>query len=193
MRADDIERFFGALTIVLLITMVLARVVTLSGRGVHAFKFGTTDKTDFLIPPFAFLYIYLILSYALYWPRIVRPELFAPTWQPWCGVAACAVSLVVMSASLASFGNSFRVGIDTGQPGKLVTSGIFRLTRNPIYVACAFALLGEFLIRPNWLLLAYLFAGIALLHRQVLREERYLRRKYGAEYEAYCARVRRYV
>ncbi|MFZ0030603.1 MAG: isoprenylcysteine carboxylmethyltransferase family protein [Candidatus Cybelea sp.] len=185
--------YFGALSIFLLITMVLARVAMLSRQGVSALKFGATDKTDFLIPPFVFLYLYLIFSNAFYWPRVIRSELFVSTWQSWFGVAVCALALIVMFASLISFGKSFRVGIDTGRPGKLVTSGIFGVTRNPIYVAFAFALFGEFLIQPNWLLLAYLVAGAALMHRQVSREESYLRQQYGAEYETYCARVRRYL
>ncbi len=185
--------YFGVLTIFLLITMVLVRVAMLSRQGVSALKFGATDKTDFAIPPFVFLYLYLIFSNAFYWPRVIRSELFVSTWQSWFGVAACALSVIVMFASLVSFGKSFRVGIDTGRQGKLVTSGIFRVTRNPIYVAFAFALFGEFLIQPNWLFLAYLVAGIALLHRQVLREESYLRQQYGAQYETYCTRVRRYL
>ena len=49
------------------------------------------------------------------------------------------------------------------------------MSRNPIYVAFGMILLGQFLIFPNWLLLIYLAAGVWLFHRQVLREEEYLR------------------
>jgi protein-S-isoprenylcysteine O-methyltransferase Ste14 len=41
--------------------------------------------------------------------------------------------------------------------------------------------------------LIYLFAGTWLFRRQVLREEEFMRRQYGEEYEAYCQRVRRYL
>ncbi len=50
--------YLGALTIVLLLGMVLTRVFLLKRQGVRAMKFGTIDKTDFLIPPFAFFYFY---------------------------------------------------------------------------------------------------------------------------------------
>jgi protein-S-isoprenylcysteine O-methyltransferase Ste14 len=46
---------------------------------------------------------------------------------------------------------------------------------------------------PNWIPLAYLVAGVLLFHRQVLREEEFMREQYGQEYVEYCARVRRYV
>jgi protein-S-isoprenylcysteine O-methyltransferase Ste14 len=95
--------------------------------------------------------------------------------------------------SLVSFGQSFRVGIDTEHPDKLITSGIFALSRNPIYVAFASILLGQFLIFSNWILLVYIGATIWLFHRQVLREEDYLKQHYGEEYLEYCDRVSRYL
>jgi protein-S-isoprenylcysteine O-methyltransferase Ste14 len=95
--------------------------------------------------------------------------------------------------SLVSFGRSFRIGIDTDHPDQLVTAGIFRYSRNPIYVAFAFVLVGEFLIFANWILLAYLVAATWLFHRQVLREEEYLSSRYGQEYAEYCSRMRRYL
>jgi protein-S-isoprenylcysteine O-methyltransferase Ste14 len=42
-------------------------------------------------------------------------------------------------------------------------------------------------------LLVYLAAGIWLFHRQVLREEEFLRQHYGREYAEYCNRVKRYL
>jgi protein-S-isoprenylcysteine O-methyltransferase Ste14 len=95
--------------------------------------------------------------------------------------------------SLVSFGSSFRVGIDQDHPDKLVTTGIFAFSRNPIYVAFGFILLGQFLMFSNWILLVYIFAAIWLIHRQVSREETFLRAHYGEQYSEYCSQVRRYL
>src|SRR5262249_55346476 len=95
--------------------------------------------------------------------------------------------------SLISFKQSFRVGIDTDRPDKLIVDGIFAFSRNPIYLAFAMVLIGEFLIFPNWITLIYLVAATWLVHRQVLREEKYLKGHYGRAYEQYCHRVRRYL
>ena len=165
----------------------------LNQHGIVAMKFGTIDKTDFLIPPFAFLYFYIVFAGPFNWPAFAGEELVRSSAFQWIGVLLCASGLCLMVASLASFGSSFRVGIDTEHPSSLITWGIFAYTRNPIYVAFGAVLLGEFLIQPRWLLLLYLAAGIALFHRQVLREEAYLQRQYGAEFTAYRARVRRYL
>jgi protein-S-isoprenylcysteine O-methyltransferase Ste14 len=108
------------------------------------------------------------------------------------GVFFCLAGLSLLLWSLISFGQSFRVGIDTEHPDKLITIGIFALSRNPIYVAFAFILLGQFLIFSNWILLVYIGAATWLFHRQILREEDYLKQHYGNEYLDYCDRVRRY-
>ena len=63
--------------------------------------------------------------------------------------------------SLFRFSRSFRIGIDTEHPDKLNTSGIFAFSRNPLYVALAGILTGEFMIFPNWNLLLVYLAGFA--------------------------------
>jgi protein-S-isoprenylcysteine O-methyltransferase Ste14 len=60
-------------------------------------------------------------------------------------------------------------------------------------VAFALILIGQFLAFPNWMLLAYAVAGTGLFHRQVLREEQYLKEHYGQEYSEYCKNVPRYL
>ena len=186
-------RYFAALTVILMLGMVLTRVLIMRRRGTAAMQFGKIDKTDFLIPPFALFYFYLILAAAFRLPTVSRQEFFHSEIISWMGVLFCLAGLLLLLWSLISFGQSFRVGIDTEHPDKLITSGVFAFTRNPIYVAFALILLGQFLIFPNWLLLVYLLAGTWLFHRQVLREEDYLKGHYGKEYLEYSKRVRRYL
>jgi protein-S-isoprenylcysteine O-methyltransferase Ste14 len=156
-------------------------------------NFGKLDKTDFLIPPFAFFYFYLVFANAFDLPTPSTQQFFHSELVSWLGVVFCLAGLSLLLWSLVSFGQSFRVGIDTEHPDKLVTTGVFAFSRNPIYVAFAFILLGQFLIFSNWILLAYVAAGVWLFHRQVLREEDYLQGHYGGEYATYCSRVRRYL
>lgn len=186
------QRCFAALTIVLLLGMVLTRALWMKRQGIRAFHFGRIDKKDYLIPPFAFIYFYLVFAAAFHWPTVSRQLLFDSEIVSGVGVLLCLAGLGLFLMSLISFGRSFRVGIDTEKPDKLVTTGVFALSRNPIYLAFALVLLGQFLVFPNWLLLAYLVAGVWLFHRQVLREEEYLRRHYGEEFDSYCKQVGRY-
>jgi len=187
------ERYFGPLTIVLLLAMVLIRARLMKREGLQVIHFGRIDKKDFLIPPFALFYFYIVFAVAFDLPLPSTQTFFSAVAASWGGALLCLAGLVFLFLSLLSFGRSFRVGIDQDQPDKLVTTGIFAVSRNPIYVAFALVLLGQFLLFPNWILLVYLFAATWLFHRQVLREEEFLTRHYGQEYSDYCHRVRRYL
>ena len=185
--------YFAALTILLMLGMVLTRVLMLRRRGIEVMNFGKIDKTDFLIPPFALFYFYLVFAHTFNLPTLSKPVFFDSEIISWIGVFFCLAGLSLLLWSLVSFGRSFRVGIDTEHPDQLITTGVFAFSRNPIYVAFAFILLGQFFIFPNWILFVYLGAGIWLFHRQVLREEEYLKKHYGKEYLQYSHRVRRYL
>lgn len=183
----------AALTIVLLLGTVIGRVLVLRRTGTQAMHFGILDKTDFLIPPVALFYFYTLFAAAFGWPLVSTQRLFRSTALAWLGLALCLAGVLILLWSLVSFGRSFRVGIDVDRPGSLVTKGIFAVSRNPIYVGFFVFLVGQFLAFPNWIPLAYLLGGAWLFHRQVLREEEFMRARYGQEYAEYCGRVRRYV
>jgi protein-S-isoprenylcysteine O-methyltransferase Ste14 len=186
-------KFFVALTIVLLLAMVVTRVLLMKRQGIKAMHFGELDRKDFLIPPFALIYLYIVFAAAFGLPSVSNQQLFQSEMIAWAGAVLCLAGLLLMFSSLVSFGRSFRVGIDTEHSDKLVTTGVFAFSRNPIYVAFALILLGQFLVITNWILLVYLAAGVWLFRRQVLREEDYLKKRYGEEYAEYCRQVRRYV
>lgn len=187
------SRIIAAATIPILIALVATRVLLLRRRGIRAVHFGALDKTDFLIPPFVLFYFYAILAAAFDWPAVNRQVFFESPAIAWLGVALCLAAILLMAWSLVSFADSFRIGIDVDKPDKLVTTGAFAVSRNPIYVAFMGMLLGQFLVFPNWIPLMYMLAGYLLIHRQVLREEEFLRGHYGEAYEAYCGQVRRYL
>ncbi|HEY1791438.1 MAG TPA: isoprenylcysteine carboxylmethyltransferase family protein [Opitutaceae bacterium] len=176
-----------------LVVLVLGRIAILRAKGVRAFKFGAIDRKDFLIPPFALFYLYLCAAPGLGLPVPWKGRLFAPGLADWAGSGFLLAGLVVFFISLLSFGRSFRVGIDKDAPAGLVTTGIFGLSRNPIYVGFGCVLLGEFLVHQGLVFLIYLAAAGALIHRQVLREEAFMRRRYGERFVAYQSHVRRYL
>jgi protein-S-isoprenylcysteine O-methyltransferase Ste14 len=188
-----VQGYFAALTILLMPGMVVTRVLLLRRKGIEVMNFGKIDKTDFLIPPFALFYFYLIFANSFHLPTVSRQEFLHSEGIAWLGVLLCLVGLMLLLWSIISFGESFRVGIDKEHPDKLITSGVFAYSRNPIYAAFAIILLGQFLVFSNWIVLIYTAAAIWLFHRQVLREEENLKEHYGKEYLEYCQRVKRYL
>src|SRR5687767_1747587 len=130
---SPVQQYFAALTIVLFLGMVLARALILRRNGIKAVHFGNIDKKDVLIPPFALFYFYVIFAGAFNWPAVTTQLFFHSEVIAWVGVLVCLAGLLLLLWSLVSFGRSFRVGIDTDQPDRLVTSGVFAVSRNPLY------------------------------------------------------------
>src|SRR5262247_1540382 len=118
-------KYFGVLTIVILLGMVLTRVFLLRRQGIKAMKFGNIDKTDFLIPPFALFYFYVLFAAAFHWPTVTTHQFFHSEIISWTGVLFCLAGLLLFLWSLISFRQSFRVGIDSDHPDRLITDGVF--------------------------------------------------------------------
>ena len=84
--------------------------------------------------------------------------------------------------------------LDMVAPGRLITSGPYSYSRNPMYVSWVSIYLSIFFINRSLWLLLLLFVAILITHYLVIiREERVLRKTFGDQYKEYCARVRRYI
>src|SRR5256714_7333435 len=108
------------------------------------------------------------------------------------GVLLVALALVMFALAFLSFGNSWRVGMDTQTPGALVTRGTFAFTRNPIFVSLDLWFIGIFLINGTLGFLVFALAAVIVLHWQMLREEKFLSELYGDAYREYFSRTARY-
>lgn len=112
-----------------------------------------------------------------------------------------ALAAVLLGAAFAGAGAwSFRRARTTVNPlqpdsaSALVTSGVYRYTRNPMYVGFACLLLGWALyLAAPWALLGPLAFVLFMNRFQIAPEERALARLFGAGFEAYRARVRRWL
>ena len=117
---------------------------------------------------------------------------------PWnyLGVLPAAIGRVITVAA----GNRFRQArttFDAFRPGdasSLVTDGVFRVSRNPMYFGFALLTLGlAILVDSAWMLLALPISLVLIDRFAITREERYLERKFGEEYLNYKRSVRRWI
>ncbi len=185
-------RYVAILILLCLVGLVLGRARQMQRLGIRAMRFGAMDKKDFLLLPFVACYLYTVTAMVFGLP-MVGGLLFVSPLIGWIGAAICCLGLGLFLWGLISFGKSFRVGLDEEHPGPLVTTGAFAISRNPIYTAFGMVIIGISLILPHLLLLLYVPLGITAFVRQLLLEEASLRKIYGADFEAYCRKVRRFL
>ena len=92
----------------------------------------------------------------------------------------------------AAFGRGTPAPIDA--PKRLVVRGLYRYTRNPMYVGVLTVLLGwAFLFQETTVLVYAICVGLSFHLFVVLHEERHLARQFGAEYHDYCRSVSRWL
>ena len=114
----------------------------------------------------------------------------------WVAGALYGLGLAIISIGVHTFRRA-QTTIDPRTPEKtsqLVTHGIYNRTRNPMYLGFTIMLLGVAVHLGNYLAFAVLPLFSFLLTRlQIIPEERNMRAIFGDQYEAYVARVRRWM
>ena len=149
------------------------------------------DNAGVVAPPPLILLAALLLGLDALWPlplglaRAVR-------WAS--GALSIAISAVVVATGIREFRRA-GTNVPPHLPATaLVTSGPFRWSRNPLYLAMHLLLAGlAVLLDTGWLLVMLVPFCLAIRHGVVAREERYLEGKFGDEYRRYKATVRRWL
>jgi protein-S-isoprenylcysteine O-methyltransferase Ste14 len=118
-----------------------------------------------------------------------------PLAFPWLGVVlfCCGVAIYLWCAwDFVSKGLGTPAPIDA--PRVLVVKGLYRFTRNPMYVGVSLLIVGQALYYGSWHIAVYAMVFVVLVNLFVLfYEEPTLRRLFGEQYEEYCRKVPRWV
>jgi len=131
------------------------------------------------------------VAYAVFGPASVG----APAPEPArsvAGFALAAVGLLLVMLAQAQMRASWRIGIDD-RPTELVTGGLYRWVRNPIYSGLFLALAGIALVAPAPALLAVAGATVVVVAVQTRLEERHLAALHAGNYLAWASRAGRFV
>lgn len=112
----------------------------------------------------------------------------------WLGYILIAVGLTVDIVAFLQFMRAKTAVIPYRPATHVVSNGVYRFTRNPMYVGATLMYVGGAFAINSYLPLLLLPLVLVLMQRGVIyREEAYLERKFGAEYLAYKERVRRWL
>ena len=109
----------------------------------------------------------------------------APAPLFWSGAALYAFGLLLLLLSVIGFAAPSESGVRH--------KGVYRISRNPMYVSYFFVFLGCVLLTQSLPLLAALLVFQLTAHTIIRAEERWCLQTFGAAYERYCKSVRRYL
>ncbi len=110
------------------------------------------------------------------------------------GIACFALGLWLFYLSHADLGTNWSITLALREKHELVTHGVYRRIRHPMYLALFLYSAGQGLVLPNWVVGPSYFVAFALLFAlRIGPEERMMQEEFGKDHEAYRARTKRLV
>jgi protein-S-isoprenylcysteine O-methyltransferase Ste14 len=110
------------------------------------------------------------------------------------GTACLAFSLWLFRRSHIDLGTNWSITLQVRENHQLVTSGLYRWVRHPMYLSLLIYAIGQALVVPNWLVgPSEAVAMVLLFCLRVGPEERMMLEAFGKDYEAYSAVTKRLV
>jgi protein-S-isoprenylcysteine O-methyltransferase Ste14 len=160
---------------------------------------GTDNAHDFIGRVFKLLLAAVVTGVLIYsflpsaYHYLMPIPWMERAWIRATGMILLGASLLWTVLAQMEMGESWRIGIDSEHRTKLIQTGVYRTSRNPIYLGLMTTLLGLFCVIPNFSTLMVFLLGVVLINIQVRLEEEYLKTTHGDEYAAYAQQVSRWI
>ena len=167
--------------------------------GINAFIFGKEDNVHNYVGKWSRILVALIIvcitifiaGDAVY--QYIMPVPYLEyRWLRIVSIVFCFISLLTTMLGHFDMAQSWRIGIDKINEAPLVQTGLFRFSRNPVFLSMIVILICIFFLMPNAITLVILVSGYILIQLQVRLEEEFLLQKHGEIYKRYCEKVRRW-
>jgi len=195
--------YFQIITLTIFLLVFFGRTIWLKRKDTKVFVLGRGKKgftalleKSFLI--FFPIWLIEIFIHSLhlniqFLPLVLVKQILNNQIIQFAGAVVIFAGLLVFCLGLISFKSSWRVGIDNVAPGDLITTGVFSISRNPIFLSMDLYFLGTFLIYSNlFFLMCFICIGLGFQF-QIYQEEMFLIERYGDSYRKYMAQVNRYI
>ncbi|MGJ8744852.1 methyltransferase family protein [Polaribacter sp.] len=191
---------FAYLILYFLLVFVLRSVLLWKKTGINPFTFEKTDNAhDYNGKVFICITVLELIVVGIYAFKEEWYEYLLPFWYlenqtlQKIGWVLLWVSLILVWFSQSQMANSWRIGIDENNKTKLVTKGVFSISRNPIFLGIMITNVGLFLVIPNAFTLLIISLSALSVNTQIRLEEEFLKHEFGNKYTAYAKKVRRWI
>lgn len=132
-----------------------------------------------------FLYIYTVIKSGYSYTLI-------PKFNDWISLIVFFPGIVFLSAGFLNLGRSLRMGLPNNST-KLMTKGIFKITRNPVYVGLNLICLSSAIYFSHPINILLMFVVWVYHHQVIISEEGFLKKRFGSAWLNYTKKTRRYI
>ncbi len=183
-----------------LLVFVLRSLILWKKTGINPFVFGRTDRAhDYIGATYKIIVLGLwasIICYSFFpesYHFLVPINYLEDSRIQFSGLVLLIVSFTWTSIAQYQMSTSWRIGINYEEETALVKTGLFSLSRNPIFLGVLLSYLGTFLIMPNTISFTIFWITYVTIQIQVRLEEEYLESVHGAQFDTYRKQVRRWI
>ena len=182
----------------MLVAFVIPTYRTYKQTGINPITFGKNDNAHdyigFIMKVLIVLLFVAVLTYSMsekMYSYLVPISYLQTQILTITGLALIHIALVWISIAQFQMSNSWRIGIDEENKTKLVTDGVFLISRNPIFLGMIISVLGLFLILPNTLTFFLTITTYIIIQIQIRLEEEFLQKQHAQDYVNYKLKTKR--
>jgi len=181
--------------------ILLASVTMVVLRAPHGHRSRTVKVVKSRKDPLE-VFLLTLAWIAFFTPLIwvAAPPLFAFADYPLhpvpfaAGVLCFAAGLWILHLSHVDLGTNWSITLEVRENHRLVTEGIYRRVRHPMYLSFFLYAVGQALVLPNWVVgPSYAVVFGLLFALRVGREETMMLEEFGPDYQAYMGRTKRLI
>lgn len=175
----------------------LAKMLMLKRQGIRGNILGKGSKPKKVMLVERLIQTITYTGAAVQYASIIFPSFGWPIGRSLplriAGFVCAVLAVAVFVAAVIQMQNNWRAGFSDDQNTSLVTSGIYKASRNPAFTGFDLLYIGCALAFPSVLTILWAIAAVLVFNFQIIGEEKYLATVFGDEYTAYKRKVCRYI
>ena len=186
----SLQGYFVVILFLIMGSALIIISIPLREKGLSLMGIPTLRKFEFFSGKIA-----LFSSWGLFIAKAIMEGKWPNTSLPvltWIAVVILFLSTVILIISFKALGKALKVGLPAEET-QLQTQGIYRLSRNPLYLGVICVCIASCLYFPNPFNIILAVYGIFVHVRITLGEEKFLEERFGDEYLQYKRRVGRFL
>jgi protein-S-isoprenylcysteine O-methyltransferase Ste14 len=185
-----LHSYFVLTAFLLFFLFFLLKIIMLKNSGAELLGVPTIEKLYFYSGKTA-----IVTTWVLFIVKAINPKigyLYFPQSVSWIAVGMLYLGVTIVSISFFNLGKALKVGLP-GQETTLHTTGLYRLSRNPIYTGIDLIAVASCIYFPDLINASFTIYGIYIHHQIIKQEERFLADRFGTDWLIYSAKVSRYL
>lgn len=185
-------KIIGIVILLIFYSVYIGKMILQKRKGIQTDQIAKGKQRDKVF------YIEIIMKIATY--SVVLAEVISiltvEQLSQEAGIVGAIIGFVgdvIFAMAVFTMKDSWRAGLAKEDETRIVTNGIYKVSRNPAFLGFDCVYIGILLMFFNWVLLVFSVFAILMLHLQILQEEQYLPSVFGEEYLSYKRKVLRYI